>query len=115
MVYRPRILKRVKTEVNPAVLRYFCAPVNTTDDFYAMSAECDAARRNDQATELLFDLYYDPLAWKQIWRDHCGEIEAEWKKRIRPEDMARHREWALQSYSDRLNQHFREVVAKEEV
>jgi len=100
----------VKTEVSPAVMRYFCAPINSTDDYYATVSECDQMKRNDEATAFLWDLYYDPHAWKQIWRDHRDAIEAEWKKRIRPEDLPRHREWALQSYGGRLDQHFREVV-----
>jgi hypothetical protein len=95
----------------PAELRFFCAPVNTHDDFDACSEEC---RDGDSAkTGTFFELYYCD-DWRKIWRAHRQEIEAEWSRLYPdPEERARHKRWALQDHHARIRQSFLDQIAKE--
>lgn len=100
MTYRPRRLKQAKGPMTAAGWRFFLAPENTVDDYYALSEECKT--RPEVADDLL-QFYYCPNDWKETWRDHKSEIIAEWTARF-PEREKRetHRRWACQSYQDRL-------------
>jgi hypothetical protein len=105
VTYRPRKLKQAKIPLSAAALRYFMAPWGSTDDYEAAVAECEAG--SEQAQEQLFTLYY-ATDWKELWREHRDEIEAQWKRRFPdPEQFAKHKKWALQSYDDRLRERFR--------
>ncbi len=99
MTYRPRRLRQAKTPISAAALRYFMAPVGSTDDFYRT---CDEAKVTGDSDDLLALYYFDE--WKEIWRDHRATIEAEWKRQFPPEQREAQRRWALQSYQARLNQ-----------
>ena len=87
-----------------AAWRYFLAPENTTDDFYACSDECKV---RPEAADDLLQFYYFAHDWKETWRDHKAEIQAEWAARFPDrEKRAAHRRWALQCFQDRLRMKF---------
>jgi hypothetical protein len=104
MTYRPRKLKPAKSPITAAALRYFAAPIHTTDDYYAMVDECNV---RPEATDDLLRFYYDASGWKDVYREHRGIIEADWESRFPDrKKRAAHRRWALQSFQDRLHQTF---------
>jgi hypothetical protein len=102
--HRERRLKQAKTAMSAAAWRYFLAPENTADDFYACSDECKA---RPEAADDLLQFYYDAAGWKEVWRDHRVAIEAEFAARFPDrEKRAAHRHWALQCFQDRLHAKF---------
>jgi hypothetical protein len=91
--------------MSAAAWRFFLAPQYTTDDYDATVAECRAD--SDEAKDQLLRFYYCYNDWKEVWRDHRAEIQAEFAARFPdPEKRAAHKRWALQSYSDRLHDRF---------
>ena len=98
--HRERRLKQAKTPMSAAAWRFLLAPQYTTDDYYFCVEECKV--RPECADDLL-QYYFCPNDWKETWRDHRAQIEAEFAARFPdPEKRAAHRRWALQNYQDRL-------------
>lgn len=115
MTYRPRKLKQAKTPLSATVWRYFLAPMGTTDDYYECKADTDAKGHSGVSADEFLGLYF-LNDWKDLWQQHRTLIEAEWRKRFpNPDQLRAHREWALQSYSERLNYCFKLEREKEQV
>jgi hypothetical protein len=102
--HRERRLKQAKTPLSAAAWRFFLAPQYTVDDYYACSAECKV---KPEAADDLLQFYYFADGWKEIWRDHKVQIDAEFAARFPdPEKRAAHKRWALQCFQDRLHAKF---------
>jgi hypothetical protein len=86
--------------MSAAAWRFFLAPQYTTDDYYGCVDDCKVS---PECADDLLRFYYCAGDWKETWRDHKAQIQAEWAARFPDrETRAAHRRWALQCFQDRL-------------